>query len=58
MFTYRLSLYTKHDKSLIDTKLYRECENRDVAMERVKWTMLCQGLSLSNYKISLKKVKE
>jgi len=58
MKTYELTLYTKHEEkskySLISSKLIENCENRDNAMERVKILMMRQGLSLSNYKYTLK----
>ena len=57
MFTYKLSLFQKHDNGLIDTKLIENCDNRDIAMERVKRLFLFQGLRLSKYKFTLKKMK-
>ena len=57
MFTYKLSLFQKHDNGLIDTTLIKNCDNRDIALERVKRLFLFQGLRLSKYKFTLKKVK-
>jgi hypothetical protein len=57
MFTYKLSLFHKHDNGLIDTTLIENCDNRDIAMERVKRLFLFQGLRLSKYKFTLKKMK-
>jgi hypothetical protein len=58
MNTYELCLFDKGNKTkfgLIDSTLFPNCENRDIALERVKRVMSSQGLTLSNYSFSLKK---
>ena len=62
MKTYILTLYSKHGEkskyTLIDSKKFENCENRDVALERVKLLMMRQGLYLSNYKFTLASEKK
>jgi hypothetical protein len=55
MFTYKLSLYDKKSNYLIDSTLIKNCENRKIAMERVKNLLMFQGLFLSDFKIKLHK---
>ena len=54
MKTYELCLYDKLQKDLIDSTLFKDCENRNVAMERVKRLFMFQGLTLSQYGYTLK----
>lgn len=58
MNTYELCLYDKLQKDLIDSTLFPNCENRDIALSRVKRVMCSQGLRLSNYGYTLKKTKK
>ena len=57
MNTYELCLYDKLQKDLIDRTLFPNCENRDIALSRVKRVMMSQGLRLSNYGYTLKRKK-
>ena len=58
MRTYELCLYDKGNKTkfgLIDSMVFKDCINRDIAIERVKRLLMFQGLTLSQYSYSLKK---
>lgn len=58
MNTYELCLYDKLQKDFIDSTLFPNCENRDIALSRVKRFLCSQGLSLCNYGYTLKKTKK
>jgi len=58
MKTYEFTLYSKHDKGLIDSTLIENCKDRDEALSRVKRLMLYQGLRLSSYHFTLKKTNK
>lgn len=58
-YTYEFCLYYKNDKqNMIDSTLIPNCDNRGVALERVKRLMLTQGLRLSKYHYTLKKTNK
>ena len=57
MKTYELCLYDKGNKTkfgLIDSMVFKDCINRDIAIERVKRLFMFQGLTLSQYGYTLK----
>ena len=57
MRTYELCIYDKGNKTkfgLIDSMVFKDCINRDIAIERVKRLLMFQGLTLSQYSYSLK----
>ncbi len=60
MKTYELCLYDKNTiyqgKYLIDSTLFPNCKDRAEALSRVKRKMISQGLSLSKYSFTLKKI--
>ena len=59
MNNYELCLYCKENKkSFIDSKLIENCDNREIALERVKRLFMFQGLRLSNYHFTLKKTNK
>ena len=58
MNTYELCLYDKLQKDFIDSTLFPNCENRDIALSRVKRFLCSQGLRLSNYGYTLKKTNK
>jgi len=58
MFTYELCLYDRLQKDLIDSTLFPNCENREVALARVKRVLMSQGLRLSQFGYTLKKTKK
>ena len=58
MNTYELCLYDKLQKDLIDSTLIANCDNRAVALQRVKRMMMFQGLRLSEFGYTLKKTKK
>lgn len=58
MNTYELCLYDRLQKDLIDSTLIANCENRAVALQRVKRMMMFQGLRLSQFGYTLKKTKK
>ena len=58
MKTYEFTLYSKHDKGLIDSTLIENCKDRNEALSRVKRLMMWQGLRLSTYHFTLKKTNK
>lgn len=57
MNKYEFSLFDK-GMYLIDRTLIENCKDRNEALSRVKRLMMYQGLSLSNYKFTLKKTNK
>jgi hypothetical protein len=56
MYTYEFYLYCRADDSLIDSTRFFNCHNRDDAMARVKQLFMFQGLRLSKYKYTLRRM--